>query len=719
MRNNALSAFLSLVLLTLGLFAQSHSPSRTLITEAIDESTTITLAGNTRPEATVANDRGPVADSRQFQHMQLMLKRPAEREAAMEKYVADLSDSTSPNYHHWLTAVQVGEQFGPNHADIETVKSWLTSHGFTVNHVYPTGDLIDFSGNASHIRNAFHTQIHHLNVGGKSHLANMRDPQIPAALGASVKGVSSFNDFLPHPLVSNVHRMDASSPEFTATGGRYFVAPPDLATIYNLNPLYAANISGRGQTIVLLERTDLVNGPADWLAFRKGFALTKAYPYATFAEVHPQPGTAGNCNDPGVNGDDEEADLDVQWSSAAAPNAHILLASCADTDFNFGALIALENLLTNGDVAPSIVSLSYGGPETGQGSDGNFYINLIYRLAALEGVSVYVSTGDNDAAVADARNSPALYGINVNGLASTPYNVAVGGTDFSDSFFGTNSTYWNAANAPNGGSAKSYISEIPWNDSCGSTLIATYQGFATTYGANGLCNNGAVTTAGGLINIVGGSGGPSACATGTPDPSNKGQVVGGTCAGYPKPAWQSLVGVPNDGVRDLPDISLFASNGIWRHAYLFCYSDTTFGGVPCSQGLFGAGGTSFATPIMAGLQALVNQYTGSAWGNPNPVLYALARHEYGASGNASCNSSLGNNISSACIFHDVTLGDNDAVCTAGTPNCYAPSGALGVLSTSTSSYQPAFAATTGWDFTTGIGTVNGYNLVTKWLSVAP
>jgi subtilase family serine protease len=151
---------------------------------------------------------------------------------------------------------------------------------------------------------------------------------------------------------------------------------------------------------------------------------------------------------------------------------------------------------------------------------------------------------------------------------------------------------------------------------------------------------------------------------------------------------------------------------------LFCYSDTDFGGVPCSTGLFGAGGTSFASPIVAGFQSLVNQFTGSAWGNPNPVLYSLARTEYGASGKASCNSSLGNAVSSGCTFYDVTLGDNDAVCVAGTPNCYAPSGALGVLSTSTSSYHPAFTTTTGWDFATGIGTINANNLVKNWSSGA-
>jgi hypothetical protein len=79
----------------------------------------------------------------------------------------------------------------------------------------------------------------------------------------------------------------------------------------------------------------------------------------------------------------------------------------------------------------------------------------------------------------------------------------------------------------------------------------------------------------------GGSGGPSRCATGTPSIAG---VVSGTCAGYPKPSWQSgVVGIPSDGVRDLPDVSLFSSFGPWNHSYVICYSDPTpgSGGVPC------------------------------------------------------------------------------------------------------------------------------------------
>ena len=128
---------------------------------------------------------------------------------------------------------------------------------------------------------------------------------------------------------------------------------------------------------------------------------------------------------------------------------------------------------------------------------------------------------------------------------------------------------------------------------------------------------------------------------------------------------------------------------------------------------------------MAGVQALVNQATGAPQGNPNYVYYSLATTEYGTSGSGACNSTLGNATDPGCIFYDVTLGDMDVPCQALSSsghsklifNCYYPStnpGTYGVLSTSNAAYEPAYTSQAGWDFATGIGTVNAYNLVANW-----
>ena len=360
------------------------------------------------------------------------------------------------------------------------------------------------------------------------------------------------------------------------------------------------------------------------------------------------------------------------------------------------------------------MSISYGECEAENGAAGNAAFNSTYEQAAAEGVSVFVSAGDSGAGGCDDNEAAAFHGIAVSGFASTPYNVAVGGTDFGDSYAGTNSTYWRSSNSSTYGSAKSYIPEIPWNNSCASVLVSNYvTGSGITYGDSGFCNNFFAEIFG-LVTTAGGSGGPSGCATGAPSKSG---VVSGTCKGYAKPSWQSLVGVPGDGVRDLPDVSLFASNGTaWGHFYIFCDSDAADGGAECTgapDSWSAAGGTSFSSPILAAIQSLVNQKTGERQGNPNPTYYKLAKTEYGASGSSSCNSSKGNGVASSCIFYDVTQGDMDVPCT-GDHGCYLPSGTYGVLSKSTTSYENAFEAKTGYDHATGIGSVNAYNLVFGW-----
>ncbi|ANB75632.1 hypothetical protein AYM40_25145 [Paraburkholderia phytofirmans OLGA172] len=680
--------------------------ARQVVTRVIDERQTVEMIANTRPEMNSENDRGRVEDALVLDHMQLLMKRPAEREAALAHFIDLLHDPKSPYFHQWLSAEQFRADFGPADADVNVVSDWLSRHGLKINGVQPNGMVIDFSGTAGQIRDTFKTEIHQVEVGGVAHLANMSNPYIPAALADAVSGIVSLNDFRPH---SNF----MSRPQYTYTSGSltyHPVVPADLATIYNLNPLFKAGISGQGQTIVVIEDTDVYSA-ADWTTFRSTFGLS-GYTSGSFTQVHPAPASGtNNCRDPGVvAGNEMEAELDAQWASAAAPSAAIVVASCKDTGTTFGGLIALQNLV-NSSTPPAIVSISYGECESKNGAAANAAYNSVYQQAVARGVSVFVSAGDEGAASCDADQKNATHGIGVSGLASTPYNVAVGGTDFGDTYAGVTASYWNAANAANYGSAISYVPEIPWNDSCASGLIAKVEGYAASYGKNGFCNS--ATGNANFLTTASGSGGPSGCATGAPSKSG---VVSGTCKGYAKPSWQSLVGNPADAVRDLPDVSLFAANGVWGHYYIFCDSDKSDGGAACAGApstWTGAGGTSFASPIWAGFQALVNQKAQARQGNPNTVYYALAAAEYRSGGSGNCNSSLGNGVASNCIFYGITLGDIDVNC-SGTNNCYVPSGTYGVLSTSDSTYSKAYAAGIGWSFSTGIGTVNVSNLVNAW-----
>lgn len=687
--------------------AQAQGVRPLLITQNLDESKLVTLGGNTRPEANAKNDRGPVADGLLLEHMLLLLKRSPEQEREVEKFIDELHDSSSPQFHRWLTAKEFGDKFGLADQDRERIKNWLESYGLKVNVDYPSGMILDFSGTAGQVEKAFHTEIHNLSVKGAKHIANMSDPRIPAALAPAVVGVVSLNDFKPHAMHQPRKQYTDGSCLF---GTCYLVVPGDLATIYNLNPLFTEGISGQGQTIVVLEDTN-VYSTADWTSFRSVFGLS-GYTDGSFTQIHPQPPGGSNCTNPGTNGDDTEAIIDAEYASAAAPSAAIELASCADTA-SFGGQIALLNLLNESSTPPAIVSMSYGECEAVSGATLIASFNTTFQQAVTEGVSVFVSSGDADAAGCDRGNENATHGVGITGWGETAYNVSVGGTDFGDTYAGDNSTYWNATNSSTYESAKSYINEIPWNDSCASVLLSTFEGFSEPYGSSGFCNS---SKADDFLGPVGGSGGPSGCATGVPSQSG---VVSGTCAGYAKPSYQSLIGNPSDGVRDIPDVALFAANGVWDHYYPFCFSGP--GGTSCSNPPDewpGAGGTSFSSPIMAGIQALVNQKVGDRQGQPNYIYYALAATEYGATGNSACNSTLGNAVGSSCIFYDITQGDEDTNC-EGKIDCYIPSGTIGVLSTSDSSYQPAYGTQTGWDFSTGIGSVNAYNLVNAWPAAGP
>ena len=716
MSNSAIPR-LAAVLLPFALMAQSDIGGRNshpLIHAKVDEAQVVTLAGNTHPQATLENDRGAVPDSLAMEHMLLQLKRPAEQEQAVKQLIEQLHTPGSPNYHRWLTASQFGQAYGPSPQDIATVTGWLEAHGFTVNQVHPSGMLVDFSGTAGQVRPALHTEIHYLNAGGQEHLANMSDPQIPAALAPAVAGVIALNDFKPHAM-----RKRANFTFGSGNSASQALTPSDLATIYNFSPLFAAGITGKGQTIAVIEDSDLYSD-ADWSTFRATFGLAQ-YSSGSLTTLHP------GCSDPGVPrgasaGDDGEATLDAEWAAAAAPDASIVVASCASTRSTFGGLIALENLI-NSSNPPSVISISYGSCEAENGEAGNAAFNTAYQQAAAEGISVFVSAGDEGGASCDAGSSGATHGIGVSGWASTPYNVAVGGTDFSDAYNHAIGTYWSASNSASYGSALSYIPEIPWNDSCAGGLLASFYGFDTTYGTSGFCASTAASRNG--LQVVGaGSGGPSGCATGTPATAG---VVGGTCQGYAKPDWQAgIPGIPNDGMRDLPDVSLFAGDGVWGHYYVICWSDVRNGGAPCTgdpSGWGGAGGTSFSAPIMAGILALVNQKTGGPQGNPNYVYYRLAAQAF-ASGPGACDASGGNTALASCIFYNVTQGDIAVNC-GGSENCYGAAtvasggrrGSIalnGALSTSSQSYAPAWSAGTGWSFATGIGTVNAYNLVMNW-----
>ncbi len=690
--------------------AAQSSNVRARIPLPIDETNLVALRGNTHPLARPEFDQGLAPATLPMQRMLLILRRSPEQEAALEELLGQQQDNSSPNYHHWLTPQQFGAEFGPAGQDIQTVTTWLQSHGFQVSGASNGSIVIEFSGTAGQVHDAFHTAIHEYVVKGEQHFANSSDPQIPAALVPVVAGVRSFYNFPATPMnhPAGVFRRDQESgkilptkpvplPQFTP-GSAYqcgilggpceALGPFDLATIYNVSPLWNSStpIDGTGQTIAIVGETDIV--PADWTSFWQMFGVTT--PKGTLKIIHNGPA-------PGIQGDEAEADIDTQWSSAVAKGATIDLVVSQTTEATLGVDLSAEYIVDN-NLAP-VMSESYGVCELFIGTSGNAYYNSLWQQASAQGITVFVSSGDQGSAVCDRDNFSAQYGLAVNGFGSTPYNVSVGGTDFND--LTTTAVYWNPTNNANEANAKGYIPEMSWNDTCTNSEIFPYLTPPTTT-AEQTCNISGVQGLGFLF-VVGGSGGASNCT------SSDGNTQASCSGGYAKPPWQNVTGVPPDNKRDVPDVSLFASDGFNNSFYLVCESDATVGCNLSTGQVLGFGGTSISSPAFAGIMALVNQKTGERQGNANYVFYKMA----GTSSN-SCNSnSVPTTGTNNCIFYDIPTGSTIAMpCTTGSPNCTTKTSgdAYGVLS--------GYATTTGYDLATGLGSVNVENLVNQWSTYA-
>ncbi len=360
------------------------------------------------------------------------------------------------------------------------------------------------------------------------------------------------------------------------------------------------------------------------------------------------------------------------------------------------------------------MSISYGECESENGATANASYVTAYEQAAAEGISVFVSSGDEGAASCDADETVATHGIAVSGFASTPYNVAVGGTDFADSYNAAEggsavTTYWNTSNTATYSSAKSYIPEIPWNDSCAGSLLETVEKYTAGYGSAGFCNS--TTGTADYRTTAAGSGGPeqllraALVADGRHRPAHQHRrqaLPAGRLALRRQRRLGSLLRVLHVGhgrrrrllhlhqhhrrprSRRRRDVLRVARAG--RHPGARQPEDGCQAGQP-QHDLLQADGDRARPRGTA-----CNSNGGTA---ASPVLPA-----------------------SSCIFNDVTLGDIDVNCT-GSTDCYGYSKSgrttyQGVLSTSSTTLGPAFPATTGWDYATGLGTVNAANLVNEW-----
>jgi subtilase family serine protease len=653
----------------------------------VDELSLITLRGNVSAAAQAQYDRGAAAGATQLTHVRIVLARSAEQQLALDRFEQELQEKSSPNYHKWVTPDQFGKLYGPADSDIAAIVAWLQSHGLTVEPVSPGRTDIAFSGTVNQVEEALHTSIHSYERNGEQFYSNTANPAIPAALAPVIQGIAHLNTLQPRPtsIRANAGRMNPASrrlepvpstqpmPAYDPGGGTLYLVPGDAATIYDTpNPILNANYSsstkydGTGVSIGipgtgLIQAATVQNYRSDFLG------NTTAPTITNLGSVTPV-------------GDNSEPYLDMEIAGGLAPGAtiHYYVGNDLNTP--------IEQALTDNTV--DILSYSYYACEKLITTADNAAINKMWEQAAAQGIAVTVATGDSGSANCDDPTSngqdvaTAVNGLAVNAYASTPYDVAVGGTDFvalDQNFAGYSSS---------GGSAKTYyrtalkyIPEAVWNDS--------------TQSDNALTNNQPWGM--GLsvypANIIAGGGGASNCST-----NNTALNTGSCISGYSKPSWQHGAGVPADAVRDLPDISLMAGNNFHNATWLVCDDTTNLDSglanncavQPDGSFNYAAyGGTSTSAPAFAGILALVEQSTGGRLGQAAAQLYNLY-----------------NGSHAAAIFHDVTQGNNSVSCTQGKPNC--------IKDTAGYYFESGYNATSGYDLATGLGSVDAAQLITYW-----
>ena len=624
--------------------AQQTQPVAPRITEAVDETKLVTLTGNTHRMAQAKFDQGPAPDSLPLERLMLTLKRSPEQEAALRTLLDEQQDKNSPNFHKWLTPEQFGQQFGPADADIQVVKSWLEGHGFHVTNVTKGKTVIEFSGTAGLVKPTFHTEIHKFLVNGEPHWSNISNPQIPAALAPVVKSAPSLHNFFKKPMHTVVQKnataklIPGPKPSILLTGpnGNFFaLAPSDWATIYNVNPVYTANITGSGKTIAIIGRTNI--HVSDVTQFRSFTGLPANTP--TVILNGPDPGDLGG-------GEEVEALLDNEWSGAIGQGATVKFVVSESTETEDGVTLSEVYIVDNdlGDVMSESFSLCE--PVEDQFADVLALDEEQAEQAAAQGITFVAATGDSGAAGCDSAGAATeTHGLAVGLPASDPFTTAVGGTEFNEN--NDNAMYWD----PNTGDALKYIPEDVWNETC----------------APGTCQ---------------------------PDQPPLLGTGGGVSILFDKPPYQAgVTGIPNDGQRDVPDISFSAAG---HDGYIVCLQASCSN--PNNISVDVVAGTSASTPSFAGVMSLVDQKTGSRQGLANVVLYHLAAGET----LANCNASTlepGTPPAANCIFNDVTVGNNSVPGETSYPN-------------------GKYAATVGYDPATGLGSANVANLVNNWGSAA-
>jgi subtilase family serine protease len=401
---------------------------------------------NVSPRTNPEFDEGAVSKSFVLRGISILLKpTPAQRQE-LNQLLREQQDPSSPNYRKWITPDQYGDRFGASKSEIEALVGWLKSQGFQIKYAARGRSYISFDGTAAQVQNAFHTPIHRFHVDGEEHYANTSDPSVPAEFASRVLGLLGLDDFYPKPNLQ-------TGAGYLTIGSSHFLAPDDIATIYDINGVYNAGYDASGQSVVVVGESDI--NTQDLTDFLTAFGL----PAFNLTQIL-YPGSP----DPGTNGALIEADLDLEWMSGTARSANVLYVFGVNA--NGAAAYAIDQ-----NLAP-VISESFGLCELNASGSMLSALEMEAQKANAEGITWLASSGDFGAADCDHDATIATHGLSVNVPASTPEITAVGGTEFNEGA----GNYWSPSNSPTGESALSYIPEIAWNDTAAVARLASSGG---------------------------------------------------------------------------------------------------------------------------------------------------------------------------------------------------------------------------------------------------
>ena len=634
--------------------AQGPAPR---IPAEVNSSSVSPLKGSLRPYAQPQFDAGRMPAETRLTGMTIVFNRTPAQQAALDQLLVDQQNPRSPLYHQWLTPEQFGARFGMAQADLDSVSQWLEQQGFSVDSVGRARSMIHFSGTVNQVELAFQTQMHYYNIDGQKLMSPSTELSVPSAFAATIESVRDLSNLRPRSMHIPAAKSGRPVSQYTFWGGspaqQYVLfAPGDIRVAYDTNTLINTGFTGTGQTIAVMGQSEI--SLTDIENFQGAAGLSIKDPTVILVPNTGPPSFS--------SGDEGESDLDLEWSGAMAPGANIVLVYTGSGNNN-GIYDSITYAVDSkiGDV----ITASYGSCEPVL---AGFNIESSLQEAAAQGQSVIASSGDS--------GSTACFGYTnlttavqqaaaVNYPASSQYVTGLGGTEITsaDNVVGT---YWGPAPSQTTvalTSALKYIPEVAWNDD-------------TLSGAVSPTSGGGLSASGGGVSTL-----------------------------YAQPSWQTSYFTatgetnPSSAHRLVPDVALYSSPEF--PGYLYCTSDQSDWASqqlascgdnefydPISSYFTVAGGTSFAAPIFAGMVALINQKAGYTHGQGllNPALYTMAA----------------NGATYATAFHDVTTGNN--FCTAGVVNGYCSSGGATI----------GFAATTGYDPVTGLGSVDLTNLADAW-----